>query len=58
MDVKNLFFRDLKLEGLLTFNYTPGDEIEADIFTKNVEALVLHKHAEKFCGKDGLYDKT
>jgi hypothetical protein len=48
--------RDLKEQGLIVFKHIPGTENEADIFTKNTDAATLHKHTEKMCGKDNLYE--
>ena len=41
---------------LIVFKHIPGTENEADIFTKNTDAATLHKHTEKMCGKDNLYE--
>jgi hypothetical protein len=38
------YLRDLKEDGLVVFKHIPGSENEADIFTKNVDAVTLHKH--------------
>jgi hypothetical protein len=51
------FLRELKEEGMVAFKYVPGPENEADIFTKNVDAVSLHKHTAKLCGDDGLLAK-
>ena len=50
------FLRELKEDGLVSFKYIPGEENEADIFTKNVDAATLHRHTEKMCGSDNLYE--
>jgi hypothetical protein len=56
IDVKQFFIRELKEAGLMVFRYISGSDNEADILTKNVDAVTLHKHAEKFCGVDNLYE--
>ena len=56
VDTRQFFIRDLKEQGLIVFKHIPGTENEADIFTKNTDAATLHKHTEKMCGKDNLYE--
>ena len=56
VDVRMFFLRELKEDGLLSFKHVSGTENESDIFTKNVDAATLHKHAAKFCGEDNLYE--
>jgi hypothetical protein len=56
VDTRQFFIRDLKEQGLLVFKHISGQENEADIFTKNTDALTLHKHTAKMCGKDNLYE--
>ena len=56
VDVCMFFLRELKEDGLLSFKHVSGTENESDIFTKNVDAATLHKHAAKFCGEDNLYE--
>jgi hypothetical protein len=55
VDVHMFFLRELKEDGLLSFKHVSGMKNESDIFTKNVDATTLHKHAAKFCGEDNLY---
>ena len=52
MDVRNFFLHELKDEGRLMINHIPGDENDADIFTKNTAAWVFDKHMPKFVGND------
>jgi hypothetical protein len=52
VDVRNHFLRELKDEGLIAVKHVPGDENEADIFTKNTTAPVFSKHIPKFVGND------
>jgi hypothetical protein len=56
VDVRMFFLRELKEEGLVAFKHIPGSGNEADIFTKNVDAVSLHKHITKLCGEDNLYE--
>ena len=57
VDVRMFFLRELKEDGMVAFKHIPGHDNEADIFTKNVDAAVLHKHAAKFCGEDNFLEK-
>jgi hypothetical protein len=52
VDVRNHFLRELKDEGLIIVKHIPGDENEADIFTKNTAAPVFNRHIPKFVGID------
>jgi hypothetical protein len=52
VDVRNHFLRELKDEGLIVVKHVPGDENEADIFTKNTTATVFNKHIPNFVGID------
>ena len=56
VDTRQFFIRDLKEQGLLVFKHISGTENEANIFTKNTDALTLHKHTAKMCGRDNLYE--
>ena len=56
VDVRMYFLRELKEDGLISIKHVAGSANEADIFTKNVDAVSLHKHVEQLCGKDGLYE--
>jgi len=56
VDMRMFFLRELKEQGLRVFKHIPGPENEANIFTKNVNVIALHKHTEKLCGEDGLYN--
>ena len=46
------FLRELKDEGLLVIKHMPGEDNDADIFTKNVTAPILNKHESKFVSID------
>ena len=52
VDVRNHFLRDLKDEGLLITRHVPGDENDADIFTKNVTGPIFQRHLPTFVGTD------
>ena len=52
VDVRNYFLRDLKDEGTLVIRHVPGDDNDADIFTKNVTAAIHERHIPKFVGID------
>ena len=52
MDVRNYFLRELKDQGIIVIRHVPGDENEADIFTKNTSGPVYEKHICKFVGDD------
>ena len=56
VDVRMFFLRELKEDGMITIKHVPGNDNEADIFTKNVEAASLHNHVKMLCGDDGLYE--
>ncbi len=55
MDVFLLW--ELKEDGMVVFKHISGHDNEANIFTKNVDAAMLHKHSAKFCGKDNFLEK-
>ena len=48
LDVRNHFLHELKDEGLKVVKHVPGDENEADNFTKNTTVSVFNKHIPKF----------
>ena len=52
MDVRNYFLRELKDQGIIVIRHVPGDENEADIFTKNTSGQVYEKHIRKFVRDD------
>ena len=56
VDVRMFFLRELKEDGFITIKHVPGNDNEADIFTKNVDAASLHNHVKMLCGDDGLYE--
>ena len=52
MDVRNHFLRELKDEGILAVKHIPGDQNDADIFTKNTAAPIFNRHIVKYVGID------
>ena len=50
--MRNHFLQELKDLGIIEVRHVPGDENDADIFTKNVTRAVFEKHLPKFVGKD------
>ena len=56
MDVRNHFLRELKDRGLLLIRYVPGDENDADIFTKNTACPIFEKHIPVFVRNDEYMD--
>ena len=58
MDVRNQFLQELKDDGLIIVKHVPGDENEADIFTKNTTPPVFNKHIPKFVGIDKYMEEN
>ena len=56
VDVHMFFLREIKEDGLLIFKHIPRSDNKADIFTKNVNAVDLHRHAVQLCGEDNIYE--
>ena len=52
MDVRYLWLRELKEQGIIRVIWTSGESNDADLFTKNLPGPVFHKHAVKFVGED------
>jgi hypothetical protein len=52
MDVRQHYLRELKDEGLLVIKHLPGDDNDADIFTKNTTKQIFNKHIVKYVGRD------
>jgi hypothetical protein len=50
--VKQYFLRELKEEGVIEVKWKSGDEMTADILTKNLFGTLFAKHAEGLVGKD------
>ena len=56
VDVRNYFLRELREEGLIRVSHIPGDENDADIFTKNTETRVFERHVPVYVGYDEYLD--
>ena len=52
MEVKQLFLRELKEEGLVHAVWIPGQEMSSDLFTKNLMGPLFNKHTSVYCGVD------
>ena len=52
MDVRYLWLRELKEQGIIRVIWTSGESNDADLFTKNLPGPVFHKHAVKFVGEN------
>ena len=52
MDVRYLWLRELKEQGLVRVIWTSGESNDADLFTKNLPGPAFRKHAVKFVGED------
>ena len=52
VDDQNYFLRELQEEGLIRMSHIPGDENDADIFTKNTETQVFQRHVPMYMGYD------
>ena len=46
MEVRIAFARELKENGIIKVEWTPSEENEADIFTKNVDTKLFTKHVK------------
>jgi len=49
IDTRYYFLRELKEEGVIKFNWIPGKENCADLFTKNLPNPIFTKHTGYFC---------
>ena len=54
--MRNYFLRELREEGLIRVSHVPGDENDADIFTKNTELKVFERHVPMYMGYDKYLD--
>jgi len=52
MDVRMMFVRELKEEGIIKVKWIPTAENKSDIFTKNTDAKTFNKHVKKNCSVD------
>ena len=51
IDVRLMFIRQLKEQGIVAVKWKSGNENVADIFTKNVDNTLFQKHLPTFCSK-------
>jgi len=54
IDVQIFFRWELQEEGIIVFKPTPWPENKVDIFMKNVDAALLHRHSTKLYSDDIL----
>ena len=47
----------MKDEGYLLIKHVPGEDNDADIFTKNTTYAILNKHIKKYVGEDEYIDQ-
>jgi hypothetical protein len=52
MDVRIMFLRELKEDGIIRVIWQPTEANEADIFTKNVDTKTFKRHLQTLCNKD------
>jgi hypothetical protein len=52
IEVKQYFLRELKENGLVKVIWKKGDDMTADLFTKNLPGPLFEKHASEYVGKD------
>jgi hypothetical protein len=52
VEVKQMFLRELKESKVIDTNWIPGEEMQSDIYTKNLAGPLFEKHGSKFVGKD------
>ena len=56
VDVRNYFLCELR--DTIRVSHIPGDENDADIFTKNTETRVFEKHIPMYVGYDEYLNKS
>jgi hypothetical protein len=52
MDVRIMFLRELKEEGIIRVIWQPTEANEADIYTKNVDTKTFKRHLQTMCNRD------
>ena len=52
VDVRNHFLRELKDTGIIVVRHVPGDNNDADVFTKNVTRAVFDKLVPRLVSMD------
>ena len=50
--MRHHFLRELKERNLIVIKHVPGEDNEADIFTKNVSAKDFKRHIRNLVGED------
>jgi hypothetical protein len=58
VDVRMHYMRELKDQGLLVIKHIPGEDNDADIFTKNTAASVFNKHIPVYVGVDEYMEES
>ena len=56
VEVRNHYLREMKDVGMIVIKHIPGDDNEADIFTKNTSTATFCKHVVHFVGHDEYVD--
>ena len=57
IEVKQYFLRELKEAGLVKVIWRKGDEMAADLFTKNLAGPLFETHASEFVGEDEYFQE-
>ena len=50
--VKLNFLRELKESGIVRFQWCSGENMKADLFSKNLPRPLFEKHVREFVGQD------
>jgi hypothetical protein len=58
VEVKQVFLRELKEQGLLKVKWLNSENNTSDIFTKNLGGRLLNQYASAICGPDDYYPGT
>ena len=57
IEVRQYFVRELKEANILAVRWKSGDDMSADLFTKNLGTTPFEKHVRSCCGDDEYYNK-
>jgi hypothetical protein len=52
VEVKQIFLGELKELKIINTEWTPGEEMTSEIFTKNLPSPLFDRHGAKFVGED------
>jgi hypothetical protein len=52
METRQYYLRELKEQGIIVVQWTPGSGNSSDLFTKNLQRKDFNKHAAVYVGKD------